>query len=288
MLFWISLILFASGSLVCLWNAYLSFVRPQYYKWRKPNEQCPWIPKVFALGSLCVAISLIEGHKHPAWLWGGFILIAFDTGGIHWFIFQIVRFRLFQPKVETWDERAERYCRECVDRWGQIADEFAPGLSEDEIAAVELWVGAPMPPELRACLSAAVPVGDRWPDWRDEPDIRKLVENVWNGIAFDIRENDVWKDWWRKRPESVEDRLAEAKRIYDKTAPKMYPIYGHRYLPSQSGRYNKPVFSIVQTDIVVYGDNLFQYLSHEFGDGEEKGEFAMGSHVHYWDLMAEG
>ena len=28
-----------------------------------------------------------------------------------------------------------------------------------------------------------------------------------------------------------------------------------------------PVFSVHQTDIIVYGDNLWDYIDHEFGDG---------------------
>ena len=45
----------------------------------------------------------------------------------------------------------------------------------------------------------------------------------------------------------------------------MVPVYGHRYLPAGRGSYGHPVLSIYQTDIIVYGTDLADYIDNEFG-----------------------
>ena len=47
-------------------------------------------------------------------------------------------------------------------------------------------------------------------------------------------------------------------------APKMIPVWGHRYLPAGRGTYGHPVLSIWQTDIIMYGTDLAQYIAIEF------------------------
>lgn len=42
------------------------------------------------------------------------------------------------------------------------------------------------------------------------------------------------------------------------------PRLGHRYLPAGRGTYGHPVLSIYQTDIIVYGTDLADYISCEF------------------------
>ena len=39
----------------------------------------------------------------------------------------------------------------------------------------------------------------------------------------------------------------------------------HRYLPAGRGNYGHPVLSIYQTDIIVYGTDLADYIDNEFG-----------------------
>lgn len=45
----------------------------------------------------------------------------------------------------------------------------------------------------------------------------------------------------------------------------MIPIYGHRYLPAGRGTHGHPVLSIYQTDIIVYGTDLADYINNDFG-----------------------
>lgn len=42
----------------------------------------------------------------------------------------------------------------------------------------------------------------------------------------------------------------------------MVPVYAHRYLPAGRG---DPVLSIWQTDIIIYGTNLADYIDDEVG-----------------------
>lgn len=68
-------------------------------------------------------------------------------------------------------------------------------------------------------------------------------------------------------------RRAKAKKIEDaieickyeiKNVPKLIPIFSHRYIPSQPHEACNPIFSVYQTDIVYYGENLTSYLKLEF------------------------
>ena len=48
----------------------------------------------------------------------------------------------------------------------------------------------------------------------------------------------------------------------------MIPVYAHRYLPAGRGTYGHPVLSIYQTDIIIYGTDLADYIDREFGSAE--------------------
>ena len=72
-------ILFIIGSLICFLNFYLSFLDYPVQKFKSISG----LPLV---GSLFVAISLIFLYKSNLLLTVGLILIAIDTGGIHWFL----------------------------------------------------------------------------------------------------------------------------------------------------------------------------------------------------------
>jgi hypothetical protein len=56
-----------------------------------------------------------------------------------------------------------------------------------------------------------------------------------------------------------------AARRHLAQAPKMIPVYAHRYLPAGCGSYGHPVLSIYQTDIIIYGTDLAAHIDREFG-----------------------
>jgi hypothetical protein len=66
------------------------------------------------------------------------------------------------------------------------------------------------------------------------------------------------------RPKDIEEAQNVLLKHYD-NAPKLIPIYSHRYMPCIAESINIPVFSIMQSDIICYGADLISYLEIEFG-----------------------
>jgi hypothetical protein len=65
----------------------------------------------------------------------------------------------------------------------------------------------------------------------------------------------------------------EATRVVERliaAAPRLIPIYQHRMIPDAPHEPGNPVFSVHQTDIIVYGSNLQDYLTHEFSMSEDE------------------
>ena len=143
--------------------------------------------------------------------------------------------------------------------------EFKSGLSEREIAAVETLHQFQFPPDLRAFLQAALPCGDRFPQWRrpDDPDLLASLDWPEEGIVFDVEQNSLWLDEWGPRPSAMLRAIEIARRLV-RHAPTLIPIYAHRYLPAEPQQSGNPVFSVHQSDIIVYGRDLWDYLRNEF------------------------
>jgi len=66
----------------------------------------------------------------------------------------------------------------------------------------------------------------------------------------------------RQRLEQALDRVGQ--KIAE--APKLIPVYSHRFLPSEPLANGNPVLSVWQTDIIIYhGPDLESYFEREFG-----------------------
>lgn len=157
------------------------------------------------------------------------------------------------------------YLKSVVDHMRDQGIGFESGLTDDEIWAVEAQYEFRFPPDLRLFLSFALPVSDRFPNWRkrDSEDIGERLAWPADSICFDIEHNDFWMDEWGKKP----DNLAEAKtvaRAKIAKAPFLIPIYSHRYLPAIPCLSGNPVVSVYQTDIIYYGLDLPDYFFAEF------------------------
>ncbi|MEU8079900.1 hypothetical protein AB0B31_31180 [Catellatospora citrea] len=142
----------------------------------------------------------------------------------------------------------------------QVADP----LTAAEFAGLQQRFGFVFNPDHRALLAAGLPVGGRWPDWRDgDPDqLRDRLAAPVDGVLFDVQENGFWLPAWGDRPSRTAFALSVARRMLEQT-PQLVPVYGHRYAPALPET-DLPVFSVVQTDVIVYGDTLPAYLRHEF------------------------
>lgn len=85
----------------------------------------------------------------------------------------------------------------------------------------------------------------------------------YEGICFDIQNNSFWPGTWGPKPTSLSESFEIAKRKVD-AAPRLIPIFAHRYLPDSPSTEGNPVFSVYQTDIIYYGSNLWNYFQNEF------------------------
>lgn len=82
------------------------------------------------------------------------------------------------------------------------------------------------------------------------------------GMLFDVENNAFWLSEWVKRPEKKSAR-EELVRAAIAAAPKLIPVYGHRYIPEEPHAPGNPIFSVHQTDIICYGANLATYIRAE-------------------------
>ncbi len=72
-----------------------------------------------------------------------------------------------------------------------------------------------------------------------------------------------WWDSWGAEPNEIEEKVRVATRFLS-DYPKLIPIYSHRYVPEILDVKGVPVFSVRGYDTVRYGDNLAEYIAHEF------------------------
>jgi hypothetical protein len=157
--------------------------------------------------------------------------------------------------------------------------EIGPGLTDTEIARIERTCQFEFADDHRAFLAAGLPLNNPpeqgqtwsapWPDWRDgDPgDLREQLGWPIEGALFDVGNNGLWLPAWGQRPASTSEALDTARHHLAQT-PKMIPVYAHRYLPAGRGTHGHPVLSIWQTDIIVYGTDLANYIDNEVGGSE--------------------
>ncbi|MFF8265236.1 hypothetical protein [Streptomyces virginiae] len=144
--------------------------------------------------------------------------------------------------------------------------EIGPGLSERELDAVEARFGFTFAADHRVFLAAGLPHGSRsWPDWRngDPEDLAGRLSRPVEGVLFDVEHNRFWHPAWSPRPAETSDALQVARSELA-TVPQLVPLYSHRYLPGTAGESGHPVLSVHQSDIIFYGNDLSDYVRHEF------------------------
>jgi hypothetical protein len=165
-----------------------------------------------------------------------------------------------------------------------LSSPIEPGLTGDEFRAVETRFGFRFNPDHRTLLAAGVPGGDRWPDWRGSPAVlgEALAAPI-EGVLFDVEQNDFWLPRWGIKPTTPDKAVGVARRALAQ-APVLVPIYSHRYAPALNSA-DLPVLSVVQTDVIAYGDNLADYFFREFGVGSAQPRPSL-KHVPFWsDLL---
>lgn len=88
---------------------------------------------------------------------------------------------------------------------------FTAGLGSEELASIEKTYALQIPPDLKALLQYAVPVGDKFPDWRGPiGEMEKLLSWPLEGLLFDVERNNFWVSSWGPRPPDLSEALAIA------------------------------------------------------------------------------
>jgi hypothetical protein len=168
--------------------------------------------------------------------------------------------------------------------WERLRVPVEDGLTAAELRRVEQTFEFKFNPDHRALLSAGLPMGGRWPNWREPESVRDRLDEPVDGVIFDVEENGFWFKGWGARPPGTAEAVRAARREL-KRAPRLVPIYGHRFSPALP-QFGLPVFSVVQTDVVVYGQDLVDYLIREFGGGPETPDQAGPvQHVPFWSEL---
>jgi hypothetical protein len=163
--------------------------------------------------------------------------------------------------------------------------DFEPGLTDTEIEDIQTRFAFRFPPDLRAMLQTALPVGSGFPNWRenDEEQLREWLDAPIAGLCFDVEHNAFWDPQWGDRPSSLHDALEQCRALAA-TAPQLIPVYAHRYIPNEPMMSGNPVFSVHQTDIIYYGFDLEDYLRHEFALGDRKPWPDALRSIRFWDI----
>jgi hypothetical protein len=168
---------------------------------------------------------------------------------------------------------------------------FEEGLRPKEVSEIEARYNFSFPPDLREFLATGLPISPNFPNWRTgQMEIPRglipIEENLnWpmTGICFDIEKNDFWMPDWGPRPKDADKALQRAREIINE-APKLIPVYGHRFLPTEPMLAGNPVLSVWQADIIYYGTDLVSYLGREFGLNSSKRENGSKSprRIRFW------
>jgi hypothetical protein len=165
--------------------------------------------------------------------------------------------------------------------------EVADGLSDDELGAVEAALGAPVPDDVATLLRAGLPLWgpDRaWIDWRGAPEASARWGRDWVRAAFthDVEVNSYWHAGWGPRPDEPAEAVGvAASRVA--AGPPLMPLFGHRFITTAPHDGPNAVLSVYQaTDTIVYGNDLADYLHHEFSVTRPEWAAATTGPIPFW------
>ncbi|MBP2452778.1 DUF4253 domain-containing protein [Mycolicibacterium lutetiense] len=110
-----------------------------------------------------------------------------------------------------------------------------PGLTEAELNALESRFSLWLNDDHRDFLSAGLPVGPGWPDWRnaDEVTLRAHIGRPVRELLQAVRAGGLWHPAWGDRPAGdAALKLAGAKLAEE---PRVVPVYGLAFLKQGPG-----------------------------------------------------
>ena len=145
-----------------------------------------------------------------------------------------------------------------------------PGLSDEEIQKVETIYGIEFSEQWLAVYQQLLPISEGFYNWRDFSaenieHIKRNLADPYDGILNSLDEL-VWDASWGNEPTTLLDRNVQIRKMLE-SAPRLIPLYGHRFLPSYENQ-EMPILSVVDLDIIYYGKDLYDYFEIEFGNRE--------------------
>jgi hypothetical protein len=205
----------------------------------------------------------------------------FNEEFLHWFR---------QRTEATWLHYRTRTFEEFVasgvgGRDWQQGTRWLNGLSEQDIVAIEQQYDLPFPPDYRLFLKLLHSVdrpltGARYIDERqmipitspsfynwqtDSAAIERAYGWLAEGLLFDVEYGGLWPRFWGAKPAERAAQEAHVRAFVD-AAPKLIPIFGHRYLLAEPCEAGNPVLSIYQSDMIIYGLDLRHYFLTEVAE----------------------
>ena len=169
--------------------------------------------------------------------------------------------------------------------FGKRYVECQEGLSQNEITHIEKLYNIFFPMELRKVLEQVLPVSEGFYNWRDFS--KKNIQYIMNTIArpkkdfFNNASEVYWNDEWGEEPKDNKE-IEKVVRTKLANAPKLIPIYAHRYIPMLEGGTN-PIFSIHGLDVICYGKNIDDYFQIEFGEKKQESiEYCKIKKIPFW------
>ncbi|XP_058089516.1 uncharacterized protein LOC131236410 [Magnolia sinica] len=137
-----------------------------------------------------------------------------------------------------------------------------PGLSDAEFARAEAEFNFAFPPDLRAVLSAGLPVGPGFPDWRSRHHLRASLDVPIAAISLQIARNAFWTKSWGPRPSDPERALRIA-RVALRRAPLLIPLFNRCYIPCNPSLAGNPIFFLDESRIFCCGLDLADFFERE-------------------------
>jgi hypothetical protein len=166
----------------------------------------------------------------------------------------------------------------------QKGTRWSGGLTDEQLSSAEAFFGHPFPPDFRLFLKTLHTTTRAWKRIRyrdtvgelfDAPGFHDWIHGrealrdamAWpvEGVLFDVEHNGLWLSEWGAKPEQARERQSVVQREASNASP-LIPVFGHRYLVAQPLESGNPVLSVHQSDIIIYGDDLRNYLLQELGD----------------------
>ena len=163
------------------------------------------------------------------------------------------------------------------------------GYSDLELDAIQHRWQLGFPPDLIAHLRRQRSFGKGsgafdWLTTREEQ-IQARLDWPFESFLFDVEHDQLWWPEWGAKSESAHERRARLTTVFAE-APKLIPLFGHRYLPADPCEAGNPVFSVYQSDVIYYGTDLEDWLRREIG-GWDSAPWPAIKRIRFWSDAEE-